>query len=115
MFRPQHSFNLVREMNWIDGQVAMITGGGSGLGRSLVRRFLEENASVGVVELSPANAADLRSEFGDDVVVVEGDAAGLADNRKAVAETVERFGKLDTFIANAAIWDHHVSLVEIAD
>jgi 2,3-dihydroxy-2,3-dihydrophenylpropionate dehydrogenase len=102
-------------MSWIDGQVAMITGGGSGLGRSLVQRFLEENASVGVLELSPAKAADLRREFGGDVVVVEGDAAALADNRKAVAQTVERFGKLDTFIANAAIWDHNASLVEIAD
>ncbi len=102
-------------MSWIDGQVAIVTGGGSGLGLSLVRRFLEENASVAVLERSPAKAADLRRTFGGEVVVVEGDAAALADNRRAVAATVERFGKLDTFIANAAIWDHNTPLLEIPD
>jgi len=102
-------------VGWLQGDVALITGGGSGLGRALVGRFLEEGAQVVVLEKSPEKVDDLRSTYGDKVLVVRGDATSISDNRRAVADAVAEFGRLDTFIANAAIWDFSMRLVDIPD
>ena len=37
-------------MGWLEGKVALITGGGSGIGRALIERFIDEGASIGVLE-----------------------------------------------------------------
>ncbi len=100
---------------WVAGQVVVITGGGSGLGLALVERFIQEGACVGVLERSTSAVSRLRERFGDRVVTTLGDATRSADNRAAVAATVGRFGKLDTFIANAALWDHNTSLMDLPE
>lgn len=100
-------------MGWLEGKVAIITGGGSGIGRALVERFLEEGASVGVLERSSEKVQELQEQFGDNVVVVQGDVTKLEDNERAVSETVGAFGKLDTFIGNAGIFDYFVGLPDL--
>jgi NAD(P)-dependent dehydrogenase (short-subunit alcohol dehydrogenase family) len=100
-------------MTWLPGQVALVTGGGSGLGRAIVERFVEEGARVGVLELSSGKVESLRADFGDVVTVVQGDAVSLADNKAAVDQTVAAFGQLDTFVGNAAVWDFGRSLADI--
>src|SRR5437879_11571907 len=101
-------------MGWLDGQVALVTGGGSGIGRAVVARYLEEGARVGVMERVATRAAELRSEFGDKVVGIAGDVASFADNQRAVAETVRAFGQLDIFVGNAGIFDVYASFAELA-
>ena len=98
-------------MSRLDGQAVLITGGGSGLGRALVERFVAEGASVGVLERSAEKCAALEKDFGGAVVAECGDVRSFADNRHAVEAVVARFGKLDCFIGNAAIWDHGASLI----
>ncbi|WP_281278320.1 3-phenylpropionate-dihydrodiol/cinnamic acid-dihydrodiol dehydrogenase [Paraburkholderia dinghuensis] len=99
---------------WLDNDVALITGGGSGLGLALVERFLAEGARVAVLERSAQKVAALRERFSaSEVVAVQGDVTSYADNERAVNAAVEAFGKLDTFIGNAAIWDHASSLVDL--
>lgn len=97
-------------MGWLDGNVALVTGGGSGLGRALVERFVAEGAEVGVLEINPAKAKELEQDFGDSVVVTTGSATDWADNARAVSDTVGAFGRLDTFVGNAAVWDYGASL-----
>ena len=80
-------------------RVAIVTGGGSGFGAAICRRFVEEGAKVVVV--------DCRREGGDAVaretgaVFVEADVASEADARRMIATAVERFGRLDILVNNA--------------
>src|SRR5215471_12343044 len=102
-------------MGWLDGQVALVTGGGSGIGRAVVARFISEGARVGVLDRAAERAADLRSEFGAAVVVVTGNVARLDDNLRAVAETVGAFGRLDVLVGNAGIFDNFLSLADFPE
>lgn len=99
-------------MSWLENSVALITGGGSGLGRSLVARFIEEGAKVGVLERNQPRADELESEFGNAVSVTVGDVTNYQDNARAVAHTVERFGRLDNFLANAGVFDFFKPLAD---
>src|SRR5579863_5933512 len=102
-------------MGWLDGQVALVTGGGSGIGRAVVARFIEEGARVGVMERVAARADQLRGEFGEAVIGIAGDVTSLADNKRAVAETVRAFGRLDIFVGNAGVFDVYASVAEMPE
>ncbi|HEY3848931.1 MAG TPA: 3-(cis-5,6-dihydroxycyclohexa-1,3-dien-1-yl)propanoate dehydrogenase [Acetobacteraceae bacterium] len=102
-------------MGRLDGQVALVTGGGSGIGRAVVARFVEEGARVGVMERVADRANALRSQFGAAVVAIPGDAGALADNKRAVAETVRAFGQLDVFVGNAGVFDVYASFADLAE
>lgn len=99
-------------MGWLDGTVALITGGGSGLGRALVQRFIEEGARVGVLEANAERAEQLAEHFGSSVAVTLGDVTSFSCNVAAVERTVAEFGKLDTFIANAGVFDFFHQLAQ---
>jgi 2,3-dihydroxy-2,3-dihydrophenylpropionate dehydrogenase len=98
-------------MSRLAGQVALITGGGSGLGLAILQRFVTEGARVAVLERDEARVEALNARYPDTVAAVQGDVRSFADNTRAVAAAVERFGRLDCFIGNAAIWDHGATLV----
>jgi NAD(P)-dependent dehydrogenase (short-subunit alcohol dehydrogenase family) len=102
-------------MGALDGQVALVTGGGSGIGRAVVARFVEEGARVAVLERLPGRGAALRAAFGDRIAPLTGDASRLDDNRRAVREAVAQFGRLDTFIGNAGVFDNFLSLAEFPE
>jgi len=102
-------------MGWLDGQVALVTGGGSGIGRAIVGRFLEEGARVGVLERVAARGEQLRTELGNAVVAIQGDVTRLEDNKRAVAETVSAFGSLDIFVGNAGVFDGSLPLSEFPE
>lgn len=102
-------------MGWLDGNVALVTGGGSGIGRAIVARFVEEGARVGVLDRVPARAAQLRADFGAAVVAMTGDVTRREDNARAVAETVGAFGRLDVFVGNAGVFDNFLPFAEFPD
>ena len=102
-------------MGWLDGQVALITGGGSGIGRAIVARFIEEGARVGVLERFPDSVEQLQAEFGESMIAVQGDVSQLADNQRAVAQTVRAFGQMDTFVGNAGIFDSRQRIDEFPE
>lgn len=100
-------------MGQLDGQVALVTGGGSGIGRAVVDRYVEEGAKVAVVDLVQDRLDDVAAQHGDDTIGIRADVTSMADNQRAVAETVEAFGKLDTFVANAGLGDAFRELIDI--
>lgn len=99
----------------LDGKRVLITGGGSGLGRALVARFLEEGARVGILERDTAKVESLKQAYGDAIVAVTGSVSAIDDNRRAVQVTVEKFGALDCFIGNAGVFDYFQSINDLSD
>lgn len=87
-------------------QVALITGGGSGIGLGVLERYVQEGARVCVLTAKAEHEMELRERFSDSVCVVTGDVRSVQDNDRAVAETIAHFGKLDIFVGNAGIWDY---------
>jgi NAD(P)-dependent dehydrogenase (short-subunit alcohol dehydrogenase family) len=96
-----------------DGRVIYLTGGGSGLGRALVERFVAEGATVSVLDRSAEKNRALREAFGDAIVTTEGDVRDPKAHVRAVGAALELFGRLDVYITNAAIWDGNVSLLDL--
>jgi cis-2,3-dihydrobiphenyl-2,3-diol dehydrogenase len=97
----------------LSGEVALITGGGSGLGRAIVDRFAAEGAKVVVLDKSRDRLSELAAAYGDEVVGVEGDVRSLEDNLAAVKAAETRFSKLDCAIGNAGLWDYSTALVDL--
>ncbi len=102
-------------MGWLEGKVALVTGGASGLGRAIVERFCEEGARVAILDRSRERSEELARRLSPNVAATIGDVTILSDNQRAVAETVKRFGRLDILIGNAGIWDFNMSLVDLPD
>ncbi len=61
----------------LEGEVALVTGGGAGLGRAIVDRYVAEGARVAVLDKSAAGLEALRKLHGDAIVGVEGDVRSL--------------------------------------
>lgn len=101
-------------MGWLDGKVALIAGGGSGIGRGVVDEFVREGASVAVMELDPDKCERL-GEIGESVVAIRGDATSLEDNKNAVNETLEAFGRLDTLATFIGVFDFYTTLKDIPE
>lgn len=97
-------------MGALDGEVTLVTGGGSGLGRAIVDRFIEEGAQVVVLDRMAEKLASIADAYGDRVATLAGDVRSFADNARAVANALEHFGKLDCAIGNAGIWDYSLPL-----
>ena len=96
-------------------QVVLVTGGGSGLGFAIVKRFVEEGARVAVFDRSSERVENVVRIFGESVVGITGDVSKVEDNTNAVAGCIKSFGKLDTFIGNAGIWDYSQPMVATTD
>jgi len=99
----------------LNGQSSLVTGGASGLGLAIAERFLAEGALVTVLDRNEHRLGALEERFGERVETVAGDVRSLADNRRAVAAAVARFGALHSFIGNAGIWDFNASLLDLPD
>lgn len=104
-------------MGWLEGDVALITGGGSGIGRAVALRYLAEGAYVAVLGRTAEQLAEVVSaagELGDRVLPVTGDVRSPEDLHRAVDATVTEFGKLDILVPNAGIWDYHRSVTRLS-
>ncbi len=85
----------------LDGRVAVITGGASGLGSGMARRFVAEGARVVLVDLQAEAGRALADELGERAVFVRGDVTVEDDLAAAVDLAADRWGRLDIMCNNA--------------
>lgn len=102
-----------RKGGWLEGKVAVVTGGSSGIGRAIVERFVAEGARVCVVGRSPDKLDAVQRALGERVVTLQADVTRYDDNQRAVDLAVRTFGKLDVFVGNAGIFDCFASLARM--
>jgi NAD(P)-dependent dehydrogenase (short-subunit alcohol dehydrogenase family) len=86
----------------LDGKVAIVTGGASGIGAASARRLAAEGARVAIGDINAAAADRLADELGEGVIGVAFDAADVSSVERLVETTVEHFGQLDILHNNAA-------------
>ncbi len=113
-------------MNGLRGKVAIVTGGGRGLGYAIVERLVTEGVSVAILALHAESVHDAISNLGADrrdVIGLVADVTLEEEVRDAVARTVAAFGHLDIMVNNAGTivisplvdmtteaWDHVVDV-----
>ncbi|MGE0217618.1 SDR family oxidoreductase [Mycolicibacterium sp.] len=91
-------------MGSVDGKVALITGGGNGIGAELARRLHAKGAKLILTDLDEHALADVAARLGGDrVLTVTADVRDLASMQAAADAGVERFGGIDVVVANAGI------------
>jgi len=87
----------------LNGKVALVTGAARGIGFETARQTCLRGASVAVVDLDPEQAGEAAERIGPRAIGIGADVTDDAAIKRAVAETVERFGGLDVAVANAGI------------
>ena len=90
-------------MGRLEGKVAVITGGASGMGEGTVRRFVAEGARVVIADILDAKAGALVDELGDAVLYARTDVTVEEDVKSAIGLAVERWESLDCIFNNAGI------------
>ena len=88
-------------MGQLDGRVAIVTGGGDGIGAAIARRYASEGASVLIAELNPETGNAIARELGKAGHFVQTNASVKSEVEAMVAEAVHRFGTLDILVNNA--------------
>jgi len=90
-------------MGKLDGKIALITGGNSGIGLATAKRFVGEGAYVFITGRRDAELAAAIKEIGKNVTGVRGDVSNLADLDRLFAQIKREKGKLDIVFANAGV------------
>lgn len=85
----------------LEGKVAIVTGGTSGIGLASVERFIREGAKVVVGDIADERGAELQGRLGDSVLFVHTDVTDDDAVGRLVSATVARFGRLDVMYNNA--------------
>src|ERR687897_706249 len=118
--RPEFKGRQYKPAGKLAGKVAIVTGGDSGIGRSVAYLFAREGADVAIVclEEEHPDAVEVQREIrevGRRALMIHGDVSDPQFCKRAVKQTVDTFGALHVLVNNAAYQVHTESLDEITD
>jgi NAD(P)-dependent dehydrogenase (short-subunit alcohol dehydrogenase family) len=117
--RPDHGEGSYKGSGKLAGKVALITGADSGIGRAVAIAFAREGADVVISYLNEAEDAAATAEWvqqaGRQVLTIAGDIANAGHCKELIDKTIEKFGRLDVLVNNAAMQRTHAHISEISD
>lgn len=90
-------------MKRLEGKVAVITGGNSGIGLATAKQFRDEGARLAISGRSQKTLDQAAKELGKDALIVQADVSKLEDADKLFAAVEQRFGKIDVLFVNAGV------------
>src|SRR5258708_39982510 len=88
-------------MKRLEGKIAVVTGGNSGIGLAAAKRLQEEGARVAIAGRSKKTLDEAAKTIGNGVLAVQADVAKLADIDKLYAGGSQKLGKIDVLVVNA--------------
>jgi len=117
--RPDHGEESYVGSGRLEGKVAVITGADSGIGKAVAIAFAREGADVVIAYLDEhvdaEDTLELVEAAGRSALLVPGDLANPAECRALVAAAVDRFGRVDVLVHNAAFQRTHDDIDDIDD
>lgn len=117
--KPEFEGYEYKASNRLEGKVAIVTGGDSGIGRSVAVLFAREGADVVISYLSEVTDAETTrdhiEQFGRKCILVKGDIGREAHARKVVDTCIRKFGRLDILVNNAAEQSPQKSIEDITE
>lgn len=117
--QPQSDLRAYKSAGKLDGKVALVTGGDSGIGRAVALAFSLEGARVAVVyNVNDGDAREtlrLVEERGGQCLVIKADVRDKAQCREAVERTVKEFGGLNVLVNNAAYQMSQTSILDLSE
>lgn len=118
--RPQFLGPNYKGSGKLEGKAALITGGDSGIGRSVAVFYAREGADVAIVylpeeEIDAKETAEFIEKEGKRSLLIPGDVKDPKFCKGAIEKTVKEFGKLDILVNNAAFQHHQASIEDISD
>ncbi len=90
-------------MNRLEGKVAVVTGGNSGIGLAAAKRLHEEGARVAIAGRESKTLEQAVKSIGNGVVAVQADVAQLADIDRLYTTVVQKLGRIDVLFVNAGV------------
>lgn len=96
-------------------EVVLVTGAGSGIGRAMAHEFAREGATVVALDLNEETATETATDIGTKADAVVADVSNRADVERAVAQVLDRHGRVDVLCNNAGILDGYADALNTDD
>tara|TARA_B100001173_G_scaffold294842_1_gene289095 strand:- start:232 stop:1002 length:771 start_codon:yes stop_codon:yes gene_type:complete len=87
----------------LSGKVALITGGSSGIGRGIAKRFVAEGAQVSVIGRDERRLTELKDELGKNLQIIQGDVTNHESLKDMIDKARDSFGFIDTLVCSAGV------------
>lgn len=88
----------------LNNKVAVVTGGSSGIGLAIAKRFVQEGAKVAITGRSQKSIDQAITEIGPNSLGIQGDVSKLKDLTRIYQTVADHFGKVDSLIVNAGVY-----------
>ena len=99
----------------LNNKIAIVTGGASGFGAGIVRKFVTEGAKVVIADINNLLAGDLARELGEAVISVEVDVSDSRSVKHLVERTISKFETIDILVNNAGVGHQPQALDKLSE